>query len=276
MRKNILTTTLTTLLLVQHVLSFVPFEDNKEYSFKVESEDKAFVSPIGRKLSRFFHGDMYVRRSTDDHLLIIFKNVNMEGHGTLTDIPGPIKLKVVDHEIKSMVTTGAWTEQEIAFKYNVLVEFVHDYSNMTRLLNSDNWKDDRTIELPLGQCQPDVKINLSKTDIKLVAEDSKANCNLTDGIVSSVPASVDLNRSLSDDSDGGIKITFDRASMKIKEIELFADLEFYLEVRKSRYTVKTRMSYEYMGAKDVSEELPFGDQVVVHSREELLKYKKEN
>lgn len=259
----------------QQVLSFVPFEDGKEYNFKIEWEDKAFVTPIGRKLSRFFHGDMHVRKSDDEnHLLIMFKNVNIEGHGTSADFPEPFKIKVVNHEIESLVTTGAWTEQDVEFKYNVLEEFVKDYRNITRLLNSDNWKDDRSIELPLGECLPDIKINLYKSEITLVAEGTKANCNLTEEIMSSVPAFVDLNRSLSDDSDGGIKITFDRASMDVKEIEVFADLEIFLDVRKSRYSVKTRLSYEYMGAEEVSEEVEFEDRVVVHNLDELLKYKK--
>lgn len=270
---KILTITFLKLLLIQNVLSFLSFEPNKEYNFKIEWEDKAIITPIGRKLTRFFHSDMTVRKSDDDHLLILFKNVNIDGHDTSPDFPEPFKIKVVDHEIVSLVTTGNWTKNDIKFEYNVLEEFVKDYSNITRLLNSDNWKDDRAIELPLGECLAEIKINLHKTEVTVMAVGSKLNCNLTDDIVSSVPAFVDLDRSLSDDSDGGIKIILDRASMEFKEIEVFADLEIYLDVRKSRYSVKTRLSYEYVGFNEVSNEVPFEDQVV-HSIEELSKHGK--
>lgn len=270
---KILTITFVKLLFVQNVLSFLSFEPNNEYNFKIEWEDKAIITPIGRKLTRFFHSDMTVRKSDDSHLLILFENVNIDGHNTSPDFPEPFKIKVVDHEIVSLVTTGSWTKDDIKFKYNVLEEFVKDYSNITRLLNSDNWKDDRAIELPLGECLADVKINLHKTEVTVVAVGSKLNCKLTNDIVSSVPAFVDLNRSLSDDSDGGIKIILDRASLEVKEIEVFADLEIYLDVRKSRYSVKTRLSYEYLGFTEVSDEVPFEDQVV-HSIEELSKHGK--
>lgn len=274
-----LTITLATVLLVQQVVSLVPFENNKEYKFRFEYGDKAMVDPpSGQKLSKFFNGDIYVRKSTDDdnHFIAMFKEFNSEGHGLSSDFETPFKFQVSDHNVVSLVTTGAWTEKDVVFKYDVMEEFFGDYSNTTSYLDSATWKEYRTIEQALGVCQHDVQITLSKTEIKVVAEGPKANCKITDEIMNTVPAGANIEQQLLNESESGIKMTFDRASMGVKEIELFSNLEMILGAQKSRYSLKTKFSFKYLEAKDVTEEIDFKDQVVVHSLDQLFEYKKNN
>lgn len=256
---------------LKNVLSILPFENNKEYSFKVEWEDKGFVSPVGRKVARFFHGDMLVRKSDDDQLLITLKNVSFEGHDNINELREPFKLKVVNNEIASITTMGNYTPNEIELKYDLLEEFVKDYSNYTKYLDSKNWQNDHLIKLPMGDCQPNIFINVFKKDIILTAKGTKENCNLSDEIISSVPRSVDIEQHLADDSEGGIKFVFDRKTLEIREIETYADLEIFYEIRKSSVTVKTRLSYEFTGVSEVTEEIIFGDEVEVHEFPKVMK-----
>ncbi|XP_063696975.1 uncharacterized protein LOC134827983 [Culicoides brevitarsis] len=256
-----------------NILSFMPLDDDLAHSFQVEWEDKAFISPGGRSMSRFFHGDMTVQKSGDHHLLVQFQNVNTDGFKiNVADFQRhPFKLKVENHSITELVTGENWSVFDVNLKREIMNRFVSDFDNLTRLIDSKNWNEQRLFELPLGICEADVKISLLEKEIKIFANAVKSHCNVTE-VIKELPPGFDINRALSEDSEGGVRLTVDRVTKKFKELEIMADMELYLEFKKSRYTVKSRNTFEYLGSQE-AKNVDFGAEFV-HNAEKLDSYKK--
>lgn len=249
-------------IVLQSVNGFIVLEEEKDYLFVVEWEDKGFIPALSQPMERFFHGDMFVRKLDSNNLLFRLENVTSERHASKEELELPFKAQIEDFKIQNITTMGNWTEKGIKMKYDLIEEFVKDYSDMTNLLDSRNWNNTPELELPMGLCKPKVTIVLEETQINIVAEAKKTNCQLSADVLFSVGRGFDVSRSLSDDSENGVKVIVDRSKNSIKEIEGFADLEMYIEPKNLRVVVKTRLNFEYIQVLDDIEEVPFENNVV--------------
>lgn len=271
MDKNILIIILVIICLGHYVLSFVPFENNKEYIIYVDVEESAFLATTNITIPRHFYANMHVRKSSNDHILVRFKDIDINGHDFIkSECDKPFKLKVAYNEIQSMVTTGNWTKAGVQWKYNLLEEFLEDRSSLTKFLNSSNWQGDLKVNLPLGSCHSDVHINLYENEIKLLAESSKARCVLGEDVLNSLPESVDPYHAITDNSDSSVEITLNRVRKDIKKIEISSKL--FVEIENMRVDTISKMSFAYTGVSDVSDEILFEEPLFIHSRDDLRSY----